>query len=239
MPPDAVAPGRHTDVVSQQRLSFDAPSGAVAGAVEVRPGVVWVPGWLPFDGQAELYAAFQEWAEPPAGLRTPHMPDGSPLSIRSVCLGWHWYPYTYSRTCDDHDGAPVKPFPPLLTQLGREACEATGFEPVPFDAAIVNLYDGDAKLGLHQDSEAAEVVERGSPVVTISLGDTCTFRMAGTTTRNRPHDDVPLASGDLLVFGGPARLAYHGVTKVHAGSGPGDLGVPGRISVTLRESGLI
>ena len=224
--------------MSQQRLSFDAPSGAAAGAVEVRPGVVWVPGWLSDAEQVELFAAFGDWALPPAGLRTPHMPDGSPLSIRSVCLGWHWYPYAYSRTCDDHDGAPVKPFPSLLSRLGTEACVATGFEPVPFDAAIVNLYDASAKLGLHQDNEADEVIERGSPVVTISLGDTCTFRMAGTTTRNRPHDDVPLASGDLLVFGGPARLAYHGVTKVHPGSGPPTLGVPGRISITLRESGL-
>ncbi len=223
--------------MSQQRLAFDAPSGAAAGAVELRPGVVWVPGWLPAAGQAELHAAFRSWAAPPAGLRTPHMPDGSPLSIRSVCLGWHWYPYAYSRTCDDHDGAPVKPFPPLLAQLGREACVATGFEPVPFDAAIVNHYAVDAKLGLHQDTETDDVLERGSPVVTISLGDTCTFRLAGTTTRNRPFDDVPLASGDLLVFGGPARLAYHGVTRVHPGTGPAALG-PGRISVTLRESGL-
>jgi alkylated DNA repair protein (DNA oxidative demethylase) len=238
MPPDVVTPRRHNCRVSQQRLSFDAPSGAAAGAVEIRAGVVWVPGWLSADAQAELVAAFHEWSRPPAGIRTPHMPDGSPLSIRSVCLGWHWYPYAYSRTCDDHDGAPVKAFPPLLQQHGRAACEATGFDPVVFDAAIVNHYDGDAKLGLHQDTESADVLDRGSPVITISLGDTCTFRMAGTTTRNRPHDDVPLASGDLLVFGGPARLAYHGVTRVHAGTGPRDLDLEGRVSVTLRESGL-
>src|SRR5262245_28446357 len=126
--------------MSQQRLAFDAPAGADRRAVELRPGVVWVPGWLDEAGQRELFDACQGWAQPPAGKRTPHMPDGSPLSIESVCLGWHWYPYAYSRTCDDHDGAPVKPFPPLLDRLGAAACLATGFEPVPFDASIVNFY---------------------------------------------------------------------------------------------------
>jgi alkylated DNA repair protein (DNA oxidative demethylase) len=221
--------------VSQQQL----PLGQEAsGPVEIAPGARWVPGWLDHDAQLELARAFRQWAEPPAGLRRPRMPNGAPFSTRAVCLGWHWYPYTYSRTCDDNDGAPVKAFPPLLERLGAAACAATGFEPVPYDAAILNLYEPGAKLGLHQDKiEGPEVITAGSPVVTISLGDTCVFRFGNTERPSRPYHDVQLASGDLFVFGGPSRLAYHGVPKVYGGTGPPDLGLDGRVSVTLRQAG--
>jgi alkylated DNA repair protein (DNA oxidative demethylase) len=207
-------------------------------SVEVAPGAVWVPGWLDMEAQLELADAFRVWAAPPAGLRRPSMPNGAPFSTRAVCLGWHWYPYRYSRTCDDGDGAPVKAFPPLLQRLGAAACTATGYEPVAYDAAIVNLYEAGAKLGLHQDKiEGAEVVAAGSPVVTISLGDRCTFRFGNTDRPSRPWHDVELASGDLFVFGGPSRLAFHGVPKTYPGSAPPELGIDGRISVTLREVG--
>lgn len=221
--------------MSQLQLPFGHET---PGPVEIAPGAVWVPGWLDQVAQRELADAFREWAEPPAGLRRPRMPNGSPFSTRAVCLGWHWYPYRYSRTCDDHDGAPVKEFPPLLASLGESACAATGFQSVAYDAAIVNLYGPGAKLGLHQDKiEGAEVIMAGSPVVTISLGDTCVFRFGNTERPSRPYRDVQLASGDLFVFGGPSRLAYHGVPKVYGGTGPVGLGIDGRISVTLRQSG--
>lgn len=163
------------------------------------------------------------------------MPNGAPFSTQAVCLGWHWYPYRYSRTCDDNDGAPVKSFPPLLERLGAAACVATEFEAVIHDAAIVNLYPPGAKLGLHQDKiEGADVISAGSPVVTISLGDTCTFRFGNTRKPSRPHQDIQLASGDLFVFGGPARLAFHGVPRIHAGTGPAHLDVHGRASPSAR-----
>jgi DNA oxidative demethylase len=221
--------------VSQLQLPLgQEPSGPVA----IAPGAVWIPGWLDQETQVELIDAFHEWAAPPAGLRRPRMPNGAPFSTRAVCLGWHWYPYRYSRTCDDGDGAPVKGFPPLLAQLGDAACAATGFRPVPYDAAIVNFYEPAAKLGLHQDKiEGPEVIRAGSPVVTISLGDTCVFRFGNTDRPARPYRDVQLASGDLFVFGGPSRLAFHGVPKVYGGTGPSDLGIAGRISITLRQSG--
>ena len=75
--------------------------------------------------------------------------------------------------------------------------------------------------------------------MTISLGDTCTFRLAGVDRRTGPFTDVELRSGDLLVFGGPSRRIYHGVPKVLDGTGPDDLGLPpGRLSITVRETGL-
>jgi alkylated DNA repair protein (DNA oxidative demethylase) len=208
---------------------------------ELLPGVVHISGWLDLAAQRALAADFRRWAEPPAGLRHPRMPTGHLMSVQSVCLGWHWYPYVYSKTADDVDGAPVKPLPRSLFDLGRAAVAAAYGEASAAartyapDAAIVNLYAPGARLGLHQDAEEPS----DAPVVTISLGDTCVFRMAGVKTRNAPFRDVELASGDLLVFGGPNRRIYHGVPKVLSGSATADIGLPpGRLSITLRETGL-
>ena len=163
------------------------------------------------------------------------------MSVQSVCLGWHWQPYLYSRTADDTDGAPVKPMPATLVDLALRAVVdaappgACATELLAPDAAIVNLYAPRARLGLHRDAEEPSA----APVVTISLGDTALFRMAGTDRRTAPFTDVALNSGDLLVFGGVNRRIYHGVPKVLEGTGPGGLGLPpGRVSITLRETGL-
>ena len=85
-----------------------APPGATARPL---PGVTHVPGWLVAEEQPALVAQFREWAVPPAGLRHPRVPTGHLMTVQSVCLGWHWQPYAYSRTADDTDGAPVKPLP--------------------------------------------------------------------------------------------------------------------------------
>jgi alkylated DNA repair protein (DNA oxidative demethylase) len=208
---------------------------------EVGPGAVHIPDWLDLDAQVDLVEQCRAWSRAPAGLRTPRMPDGTPLSIRSVCLGWHWYPYAYSRTCDDHDGAPVKPLPPHIAALAARAATDAGYslDGSRFDASIVNIYDADSKLGLHQDSaEGPDPIAKGAPVVTISLGDTCIFRFGNTETRTRPWTDVELRSGDLFVFGGPTRLAYHGVVRTIPQTAPPELRLNGtRISITLRDSG--
>jgi alkylated DNA repair protein (DNA oxidative demethylase) len=204
-------------------------------AAPLREGAVHRPNWLALDEQRYWLERCREWARPPGGLRRPHMPDGKPLSIRSVCLGWHWYPYAYARTVVDGDGAPVKPFPDDLRDLARRAvAETLGGEFSP-DACIVNWYDDGARLGLHQDG-----AERcAAPVVTISLGDDCQFRLGNDERPTRPWHDLRLHSGDLLVFGGPARLAYHGVVRTFPGPPPPDLGMKrGRISITVRETGL-
>ena len=82
------------------------------------------------------------------------------------------------------------------------------------------------------------MIRAGSPVVTISLGDSCVFRFGNDERPSRPYQDVRLASGDLFVFGGPSRLSYHGVPKVFVGTAPPDLGLHGRVSVTLRQIGV-
>ena len=207
---------------------------------EVGPGAVHVPDWLTTEEQRDLVAACRRWARPPAPMHAPRLPGGATMSVHMVCLGWHWAPYRYTRTADDVDGAPVGPFPSWLGELGRRAVLeayadpelAAGYTP---DVALVNLYTAGARMGMHQDRD-----ERGDdPVVSLSLGDSCTFRFGNTVNRGRPYTDVELASGDLFVFGGPSRFAFHGVPKVHAGSGPAGIGLPGaRLNITMRVTGL-
>lgn len=224
----------------QMSLTFDADDARPRTPQRVLPGVVHVPNWLDRRAQLQLVDEFRTWSQPPAGLRRPRVPTGHLMSVQSVCLGWHWFPYVYSRNADDTDGAPVKPLPPDIVALARDAVadtygatsrEAREYAP---DAAIVNLYAPDAHLGLHQDGEEPSE----APVVTISLGDTCTFRFAGVDRRTGPFTDVEIRTGDLLVFGRSNRRIYHGVPKVFPGTAPDGLDLPpGRLSLTVRETG--
>jgi len=215
---------------------------------EIAPGAVHVPGWLSQDEQRRLVTACREWACPPAGMRATRLPSGGVMSVQTVCLGWHWIPYRYSRTAEDVDGAPVKPFPGWLADLGRRAVAdafggpeasvgadpgaASSYQP---DVALVNYYDDKARMGMHADREERSL----APVVSLSLGSTCVFRFGNTESRNRPWTDIELESGDLFVFGGPSRLAYHGVPKTLPGTGDPGTGLSsGRLNITLRESGL-
>ncbi|MCM2393061.1 alpha-ketoglutarate-dependent dioxygenase AlkB family protein [Streptomyces albipurpureus] len=206
----------------------------------IAPGAMHLPGWLSVEQQRKLVNACRAWARGPVPLRHTTLPGGGVMSVRTVCVGWHWLPYRYSRTADDVNGARVAEFPDWLTELGRaalvaafgERSDTTGYRP---DTALVNFYDGDARMGMHQDKEERS----GAPVVSLSIGDSCVFRFGNTQTRGRPYTDVVLESGDLFVFGGPSRFAFHGVPKVHPGTGDPATGLSGgRLNITLRETGL-
>ncbi|HXD27559.1 MAG TPA: alpha-ketoglutarate-dependent dioxygenase AlkB [Arthrobacter sp.] len=206
---------------------------------ELAPGAVWVPGWLDAGQQRWLVDRFREWAHGPVPLRSARV-GGHEMSVKTVCLGWHWRPYEYTRDAVDVNGNRVLDVPEWMVRLGRQAVtEATGDpaagEAYTPDTALVNYYDDAAHMGMHQDRD-----ERSrAPVVSLSIGDTCRFRFGNTGHRNKPYEDIDLASGDLFVFGGPARLAYHGVTRVLPGTAPAGCGLAtGRINITLRETGL-
>ncbi|MEV0007050.1 alpha-ketoglutarate-dependent dioxygenase AlkB [Streptomyces sp. NPDC047973] len=208
--------------------------------MEVAPGAWHVPGWLGLARQRELVTACRDWATGPVPIRRTRLPRGGVMSVRTVCLGWHWQPYRYTRTADDVNGRRVAAFPEWMADLGRSAVrtaygdEATAREYRP-DTALINFYDGQARMGMHQDKD-----ERSSaPVVSLSVGDSCVFRVGNTETRTRPYTDIELASGDLFVLGGPSRFAYHGVPKVLEGTGDPATGLrSGRLNITMRVTGL-
>ncbi|MGH8878798.1 MAG: alpha-ketoglutarate-dependent dioxygenase AlkB, partial [Stackebrandtia sp.] len=132
----------------------------------VAPGAVHIPGWLPQQHQSELVAACRDWSRPPAGMSRVKTPGGHWMSVRQVCLGWHWSPYRYSRTVAD--GHPVKAFPDELRRLALDAVTAAYGGPGDYDPdiALINYYDTTAHMGMHQDKE-----ERcDAPVVSVSLG---------------------------------------------------------------------
>jgi DNA oxidative demethylase len=206
----------------------------------VAPGAVHVPDWLTLDEQRRLVEACRGWATEGPGARSATLPGGARMSVRTVCLGWHWYPYRYSRTRDDQDGSSVTPFPHWLVALGRRAVADAYADPARAatytpDVALINHYDPGARMGMHRDGD-----ERSpEPVVSLSLGAACVFRLGNAEHRGRPWVDLVVASGDLVVFGDESRLAYHGVPKLLPELDTPDIGLShGRLNITLRVSGL-
>lgn len=194
------------------------------------PGFRMLPARLAADVQARLVAVVLERVEA-AGWLTPVMPrTGRPYSIRMCSmgpLGWvsDLAGYRYVSTHPLTDAA----WPPIPEALLRLWDEITGWTAPP-ECCLVNLYRGSARLGLHRDADEAEL---RAPVLSISLGDTAVFRLGGLT-RNDPTRSIRLHSGDVVVLGGDARLAYHGIDRVLPGTSalvPGR----GRINLTLRR----
>ena len=103
------------------------------------------------------------------------------------------------------------------------------------DLCILNYYDAEGRMGLHQDKDESErSLAAGLPVVSISLGDTAKFLFGGVR-RREPVDALLLESGDAFVFGGPSRLRYHGVTRIVPGTAPPGLEIAGRFNLTFRQ----
>ena len=111
-----------------------------------------------------------------------------------------------------------------------DAWKALADYPHPPEGCLINYYGPAAKMGLHQDRDEQDFA---APVVSLSLGDTCLFRIGGTK-RSDPTRTLRLASGDALVLGGDARLAFHGVDRIIPGTST-LLPEGGRINLTLRR----
>jgi alkylated DNA repair protein (DNA oxidative demethylase) len=161
----------------------------------------------------------------------PVTPGGKAMSVEMTNLGplgWITDASGY-RYADRHPvtGAPWPAIPPLLLDLWAELADPA----TPPDACLVNVYREGARMGLHQDRDEADF---SFPVLSVSLGDTAVFRVGGAR-RGDPTTSVRLSSGDVCLLAGAARLAFHGVDRVLAGSSrliPGG----GRINLTLRRA---
>jgi alkylated DNA repair protein (DNA oxidative demethylase) len=202
----------------------------------VAPGAIWLKGWLSCDEQRALAEECREILDGPAGGYVPTVRGGGKMHVRMVCLGRHWNPltYTYESTRADHDNAPVDPVPAAWVAMASRAAGAAGFTFAP-DIALINFYGADGRMGLHQDKDESRAsIEEGAPVVSVSIGDTARFLFGGLK-RKDPVETFMLESGDVFVFGGPARLRYHGVSRIAPGSGPPALGLDGRFNLTFRK----
>ena len=187
-------------------------------------------GYFDRDAQDELLAAIGAVLAA-APLFTPRMPRSSrPFSVRmSNCgpLGWisdergYRYQSTHPAT-----GRPWPAIPQRLIALWRDVARYAE----PPEACLINFYDRTAKMGLHQDRDEADFA---APVVSISLGDDCLFRVGGSHRRD-PTKSVRLSSGDVLVLGDDARLSFHGVDRIYPGTSS-LLADGGRINLTLRR----
>jgi alkylated DNA repair protein (DNA oxidative demethylase) len=202
----------------------------------VAPGAVWLRHYLPLERQTMLAADAIAFLDGPAGGYTPTVRGGGKMRVRMTCLGRHWNPltYRYQDTRADYDDAPVAPVPDHWVALARDIAHEAGFTFAP-DICLINFYAAEGRMGLHQDKdESPASIEAGKPVVSVSLGDTARFVFGGLRRRD-PAEAVMLESGDAFVFGGAARLRYHGVTRIIPASGPSALGLAGRINLTFRE----
>jgi DNA alkylation damage repair protein AlkB len=202
----------------------------------VAPGAFWLKQRLSLDEQRALVARCRAIMDGPAGGYVPTVRGGGKMRVRMTCLGRHWNPltYEYAATRADYDHAPVAPVPGEWVQLASLIAADAGFGFKP-DICLINWYGPDGRMGLHQDKdESTEALEAGLPVVSVSLGDTARFLFGGLRRRD-PVEAFLLESGDVFVFGGAARLRYHGVTRIVPRSGPAALGLEGRFNLTFRK----
>ena len=205
-------------------------------AIELAPGAFHLPHFLPLEAQTPLADCCTRLMDGnPAGY-VPVVRGGGRMHVRMLCLGRHWngMTYRYEASRSDFDGRPAPPLPEELHALAARAAEAAGMALDP-DLCIMNFYGPDGRMGLHQDKdEGAASIAAGLPVVSISIGDAARFLFGGLKRRD-PVQEIRLASGDGFVFGGAARLRYHGVSRIYAGTSPPGLGLSGRFNLTFRR----
>jgi alkylated DNA repair protein (DNA oxidative demethylase) len=194
-------------------------------------GVRHIPSFLDAEAQEALVEDIRAVVQA-APLYVPAMPrTGKPMSVRMTncgTLGWvtdRERGYRYQPTHPE-TGKPWPPIPERLLELWNTV---SGY-PRPPEACLVNFYSHDSKLGLHQDRDELDF---DAPVVSVSLGDSCLFRV-GENTREGRTVSFKLKSGDVVILGGEGRLAFHGVERIYPATSA-LLKNGGRINLTLRR----
>jgi DNA oxidative demethylase len=172
------------------------------------------------------------WRQAP--LRHMVTPGGARMSVAmSNCGEAGWISdrrgYRYER-CDPQTGRPWPPMPPSLRELARRAAAAASFPGFEPDACLINCYAPGTRLSLHQDRDESDLA---APVVSLSCGLPVTFLFGGLSRRD-PVRRIPLFHGDMVVWGGPQRLVFHGVAPLTDGQHP--LAGRCRINLTFRRA---
>ncbi|HEX7968705.1 MAG TPA: DNA oxidative demethylase AlkB [Stellaceae bacterium] len=212
----------------------DLLGGASAGAAIERlaEGAVLLRRFAEPDSGALMEAVRQVVAAAP--LRQMTTPGGYRMSVAMTnCgrVGWvtdrSGYRYQSS---DPMTGHPWPEMPAAFRRLAAEAAAAGGFDGFAPDACLINRYEPGARLSLHQDKDERDF---GAPIVSVSLGLPAIFLWGGLRRGDRPRR-YPLASGDIAVWGGPARLAFHGIAPL--ADGEHELIGRCRINLTFRKA---
>lgn len=162
-------------------------------------------------------------------------PGGHVMSVAMTncgTLGWvsdrRGYRYQHIDPLSDE---PWPAMPPALASAATEAAEAAGYERFAPDACLINRYEPGARLSLHQDRNERDLRE---PIVSVSLGLPATFLFGGIRRNDRPRR-IRLDHGDIVVWGGPTRLIFHGVEALGDGTHPATGRC--RINLTFRKAG--
>jgi alkylated DNA repair protein (DNA oxidative demethylase) len=204
--------------------------------MEIGPGALHFPHYLSIDRQKAILDSCRALIDGPVPAYVPTVRGGGKMHVRMLCLGRHWNgkTYAYESVRSDFDGLPAPALPDHFRTLARDLAAASGMEFDP-DICILNVYEDDGRMGLHQDKDEGErSLAAGLPVVSVSIGDTARFLFGGTRRRD-PITSLMLESGDAFIFGGAARLRYHGVSRIIPHTAPPALGIDGRINLTFRQ----
>lgn len=210
-----------------------SPARIIIGVMEhpanhsLKPGFTLFDGFLDAGAQRAMVEDVRKIVAA-APLVRPMTPWGKPMSVGMTSagrVGWVTGKGGYRYAPRHESGQPWPPIPESILDVWRTV---SGWRKKP-DCCLVNFYREGAKMGLHRDADEGDF---DAPVVSISLGDPARFRMGGPA-RKDPTQAVTLNSGDVMVMGGPSRLAYHGVDRIMFGQSP-LLKDGGRINLTLR-----
>lgn len=168
---------------------------------------------------AELLAGIEQVAKQ-VPFRHMQTPGGHTMSVAMTCCGgWGWVTdrrgYRYQHE-DPVSGVPWPAMPEVFNALAVDAATMAGYDGFEPDSCLINRYSPGAKMGLHQDRDEDDFAQ---PIVSVSLGAPATFQFGGLLRSDRPQR-VPLAHGDVVVWGGPARLRYHGVLTLKTSEHP-------------------
>ena len=167
-------------------------------------------------------------------LRRVVTPMGKPMSVEMTnCgeVGWvsDRSGYRYERI-DPLTGCAWPIMPKLFSDIARASADRAGYTNFRPDACLINRYSPGSKMGLHQDRDERDFAQ---PIVSVSLGLPITFNFGGVS-RNDPSIKVKLQHGDVVVFGGESRLAFHGVGTLRRGQH--EITGNSRFNLTLRQS---
>ena len=202
------------------------------GCTNICEGAVLLHGFAAGESGQLMEAVAGVLAQAP--LRHMTTPGGHRMSAAMSNCGYYgWVTdrrgYRYE-ALDPETGRPWPPMPQIIVDLARRAATAAGYTHFEPDACLVNRYAPGAKMSLHQDRDERDLC---APIVSVSLGMPATFLFGGPNRGDRPRR-IPLEHGDVVVWGGPARLYFHGIAPLAKGEHP--LTGSYRINLTLRRT---